>query len=92
MLTICLRLKTSYNERNYNAEGTKVDPRHRGIFNKPYFHKTEVDPKLHEKVSSTWDAMHENHNNSTHAAHEKAHESAVIDRALDRFKRHHKLN
>jgi len=67
--------------------------RAKGIFPKSSFARTAPHPDLHQKVKETWDEMKRNsaHTRDPDEVTNSAHEKAVMDRAIDRFKRHYKL-
>lgn len=74
-------------EYERNDEGSRA----KGIFPKGIYSKTQSDPELHKKVHQTWESLHEGENTHVDRGRRAAHEKATIDRAMDMFKRHHKL-
>lgn len=59
-------------------------------FDAPEHHATPHDPQLQQRVLETWDSMMDDDGFGNHKNFQD-HEDAVLDRAIDQFKRHHKL-
>jgi hypothetical protein len=78
-------------ERSQNEHGNP-HTRTKGILPMSPFTKTPSHPDLHKKVQQTWDTLM-NHGEDSNAdqGNQAVHEKAVMDRAMDRFKRHYKL-
>ena len=69
--------------------------RHLGVMGKAPFSSTPVDPELHKKAVDTWNVIMHHSGEGDEWENKvavKAHEEAVVERGIERFKRHNRYD